>query len=318
MIDSREEFPISGHVWRWSKRGHVCFASGDLNSTIQVICIGGLTDGLLPCPWITKLNLECSRNNYCLIQPLLSSSYNGYGTGSLKKDTDEIAELIEHMIDKHNCRRFALIGHSTGCQNAIHFSRYGPRHLMKKLFAIVLQAPVSDCESGSMNDLLPNRLIYANSLKDEYGIEKCSEILMPFDSHYSPITVYRFLSLFDRYGDDDYFSSYFTDDDFEEHFQHFRLDDTCKHIKVLIAYSLNDEYVPDYVDKVQLTNRICQAIGEQASILLLPGADHALYLPSISISLDNGTGAKSGCNELVSCELFVSNVISLFRSIIYS
>ena len=117
------------------------------------IYLGGLTDGLLACAYVDALAAECQRRGWSLVQPVISSSYLGYGTGSLERDTGELGELVEFLVAHRGCKDVALVGHSTGCQNAVHFMRYAPRHLRRRVRLCGLQAPVSDREAAVLEQL---------------------------------------------------------------------------------------------------------------------------------------------------------------------
>ena len=120
---------------------------------------------------------------------------------------------------------------------------------------------------------------------------------MPAASHYNPITVYRYLSLFQKYGDDDYFSSYLTDAELVERLGHFTNRLQGK-IKVLVAYSMKDEYVPESVDKRKIVDRLTKAIGTDCcQSLCLESGDHALSYQ------DAGAASK----------LFVKSVLSFIE-----
>jgi pimeloyl-ACP methyl ester carboxylesterase len=292
-MDQRN-IPSLGYMWRWSDKGHICFATGEtvMDCPNKLICIGGLTDGLLACPWVTLLAEECKKINWVLIQPLLSSSYAGYGTSSLHSDTQELSMLVDHLSTKWNCQRIAIVGHSTGCQNAIHFAKHGSKEAVNKLVAICLQGPVSDQESVSQDPAYMHNLAIAQRLREENGISKCSQILMPFESHYTPITVYRFLSLFEPYGDDDFFSSYMSDHELLTRLEHLRNigvkgsdEDVEQYSNVLVAISEQDQYMPSNIDKYTLLSRLTNAIGKRAKGLMIPMADHALYLPEDGSSI---------------------------------
>lgn len=81
-----------------------------------VIYVGGLTDGLLACPYVDSLAAECARRRWALVQPIISSSYAGFGTGSVARDAAELSELAEHLRVARGATALALVGHSTGCQ----------------------------------------------------------------------------------------------------------------------------------------------------------------------------------------------------------
>ena len=92
-----------------------------------VIFVPGFTDGLLGVSYVGSLAAAANASGFAL-QPTLSSSYGGYGTSSLDKDVDELDSLI-------GCRRIqgllpskrniVIIGHSTGCQDAVHYVKHG-------------------------------------------------------------------------------------------------------------------------------------------------------------------------------------------------
>ena len=50
------------------------------------------------------------------VQPLLSSSYGGFGTSSLVQDSQELHELLSFLGASTPIRRVVFVGHSTGCQ----------------------------------------------------------------------------------------------------------------------------------------------------------------------------------------------------------
>lgn len=80
----------------------------------------------------------------------------------------------------------------------------------------------------------------------------------------------RLLSLAEKGGDDDMFSSDLT---------HKELSDILGHmasIPTLFLQSGADEYVPPLVDIDALTDRMKAAIGDSAESAIFPGADHAL------------------------------------------
>jgi hypothetical protein len=51
-----------------------------------VIYLGGLTDGLLACGYVEELAAECDRKGWAFVQPVIRSSYAGYGCSSLAND----------------------------------------------------------------------------------------------------------------------------------------------------------------------------------------------------------------------------------------
>lgn len=72
----------------------------------------------------------CSHSPLCdrgwlFVQPLLSSSYGGFGTSSLAQDSEELSELLGYLRDQYNTTDVVFIGHSTGCQVRSRYAREG-------------------------------------------------------------------------------------------------------------------------------------------------------------------------------------------------
>ena len=63
-----------------------------------VVYIGGLEDGLLAQDYIEQLAAECNRLGWGCIQPILSSSYRGYGISSIERDVSEVSDLLNHLV----------------------------------------------------------------------------------------------------------------------------------------------------------------------------------------------------------------------------
>ena len=99
----------------------------------KCILLGGLSDGPIPTPYTKLLEERCHSMGWSLVQPILSSSYLGFGHGSLSRDTNEIVRLMEYLVCHHSAERFALVGHSTGCQNSIHLLKYGRKDLVNRV-----------------------------------------------------------------------------------------------------------------------------------------------------------------------------------------
>ena len=179
----------------------------------KCILLGGLSDGLIPTPYTSMLEKKCHELGWSLVQPILSSSYLGFGNGSLQRDTEEISMLLRYL-QHHRCGTiFAIVGHSTGCQNSCHFTKYGDEEMISRTKVIALQAPVSDRE-GPMQDkeTYTRNIAYAKKLVDAgRGNE-----MMPRSTFWSPITASRFLDLQDYNGADDFFSSDLSLDELSE------------------------------------------------------------------------------------------------------
>ena len=134
-----------------------------------------------------------------------------------------------------------IVGHSTGCQNTIHLTKYGESEVLENLKGIVLQAPASDREGAMIdNENYEANINHARKLQAQ-GKE---DEMMPRDAFWAPITVYRFLSLQDREGDDDFFSSDFLDPELIVRLKHVGQCGEFFGLRALLAFSKEDEFVP--------------------------------------------------------------------------
>ncbi|KAG0003932.1 hypothetical protein BGZ79_010786 [Entomortierella chlamydospora] len=121
------------------------FESGPENSTASVVFIGGLLDGYHALPYLPLLDKTLAEQvGMSLIQVMLSSSHMGYGISSLQEDVKELDVLFDFLLEKRAKTRLFIVGHSTGCQDAISYACYGKHK--EAIQGIVLQGPVSDRE----------------------------------------------------------------------------------------------------------------------------------------------------------------------------
>uniref|UniRef100_A0ACD5UNU2 Uncharacterized protein n=1 Tax=Avena sativa TaxID=4498 RepID=A0ACD5UNU2_AVESA len=248
---------LQGSLFKYGpKSAQVAFRTGDFNH--QVIFIGGLADGLLATDYLEPLSFALEVEKWSLVQPLLSSSYTGYGISSLEQDALELDQLIGYLINKENSEGVILLGHSTGCQDIVHYMRTNFA-CSKAVSGVILQAPVSDREYRAT---LPET---AKMISEGRGMD-----LMPREANSdAPITAYRFHSLCAYMGDDDMFSSDLSEDQLRQRLGHMSTTQ-CE-----VIFSMGDEYVPEYVDKEALVDRLCRALGGAEKVEIEWG-DHAL------------------------------------------
>ncbi|XP_022722988.1 UPF0613 protein PB24D3.06c-like isoform X2 [Durio zibethinus] len=227
----------------------VAFKTGDYNQ--QVIFIGGLTDGFLATEYLEPLAIALDNEKWSLVQLLMSSSYTGYGTSSLQQDAMEIDQLISYLINKENSEGVVLLGHSTGCQDIVHYMRTNAA-CSRAVRAAILQAPVSDREyKATLSETAALIDLASSMIMEGRGSE-----LMPKEADpSSPITAYRYNSLCAYMGDDDMFSSDLNDNQLRMRLGHMA-NTPCQ-----VIFSMDDEYVPEYVDKKTLVERLCRAMG---------------------------------------------------------
>ena len=130
--------------------------------------------------------------------------------------------------------------------------------------------------------------------------------MMPRSAFWAPITAGRFLSLQDIGGEDDFFSSDFSDEELGLRLRHMGQRGDQNGLKTLVAFSGEDEYVPSSVDKKELLQRLCAAMTNQNS----PDGNHRSS-PDVVIPLMIETGNHNLSNEEGDKEVFVDAVKSL-------
>ncbi|KAK3440886.1 hypothetical protein EUGRSUZ_B01143 [Eucalyptus grandis] len=96
-----------------------------------------------------------------------------------------------------------------------------------------------------------------------------SELMPKEADESSPITANRFYSLCAYICEDDVFSSDLTDDQLR-----MRLGNMCN-TPCQVIFSMADEYVPAYVDKKSLVERLCKALGGAETVEIEHG-NHSL------------------------------------------
>ncbi|XP_010255881.1 PREDICTED: UPF0613 protein PB24D3.06c-like isoform X2 [Nelumbo nucifera] len=259
MNNNKTSGDVGGSVKRKNLQGilfkygpkpvQVAFKMGDFKR--QVIFIGGLTDGFLATEYLEPLSLALEKEKWSLVQLLLSSSYTGYGTSSLQQDAKELDQLIGHLINSEDSEGVVLLGHGTGCQDIVHYMHTHAACSIA-VHAAILQAPVSDREyRATLPETAAMIQLASRMINEGRGMD-----LMPREANPdAPITAYRYYSLCAYLGDDDMFSSDLSDDQLKMRLGHMS-NTPCQ-----VIFSMTDEYVPEYVDKEALVERLCNAMG---------------------------------------------------------
>lgn len=265
---------MDGCLYLYRKRLAAFEFASDARVECAVVFIGGLTDGLLSSPYVPPLARALRENGTAtLVQPLLTSSYGGFGISSLDTDANEILELLRYLGAKRGFTKFVLIGHSTGCQDIVHFFRkHGGTPEAAAVHGAVLQGPVSDREAmrskfAEDGDPSVSKEVLseaAKMIRDGRGNMPMKDWLC-YDRF--PISAERLWSLCgEKLTLDDMFSSDLTDDELR---QALTLPAGKWPERVIIAQSMNDEYIPPHVDKERLASRISKMIPK-SEILLIP------------------------------------------------
>lgn len=137
-----------------------------------------------------------------------SGCYDGYGTGSLNRDCDELAALVQHL-QARGVSDIVLMGHSTGSQDVIHY-------LSSTRAAVqggIMVAPASDREFFE-RDRDPD---WATALERANELIRAGKPDTTLDVSGTRMSAYRLHSLVGVGGDDDYFSSDLPDTGTEVH-----------------------------------------------------------------------------------------------------
>ncbi|KAK8643583.1 hypothetical protein V6N13_012871 [Hibiscus sabdariffa] len=299
-VAANNEGPIKGKnqfrgvLFKYGPKSiQVAFKTGDYKQ--QVIFIGGLTDGFLATKYLEPLAIVLDNEKWSLVQLLMSSSYNGYGTSSLQQfclkqvyvpclysvpccvtQTSRYCSPFLRcscIICLEGChgarsayqlsnqqRKFRGCGYWLSGYSALYAHKCSlfPRSPCCHFVALVIlpnlnvQAPVSDREYRATLPETAAMIDLASSMiKEGRGSD-----LMPKEADpCAPITAYRYNSLCAYMGDDDLFSS-----DLNDHQLRMRLGH-MSNTPCQVIFSMDDEYVPEYVDKKALVERLCRAMG---------------------------------------------------------
>ncbi|CAI2040130.1 hypothetical protein SEUBUCD646_0H02050 [Saccharomyces eubayanus] len=271
---------FEGILHRYTAR-NVAFEFAPTGRKKVLVMIGGMTDGLLTVPYATELAHTLEPHGYSVVNVQLTSSFLGFGTASLDKDVEELKSLVDFLKGAQGGRREAvvLMGHSTGSQDVMHYLlRHG-----NSVAAGIIQGSCSDRESFDQTidqafdpQLLATLTARARELVDA-GHQ--NDLLSSEYSAYlfdTPVTAYRWCSLMEAGGDDDYFSSDLPAEALAASFGRLKT-------PLLVAYSENDQYVPPWVDKHALLARwraaTLPAVWSEYSGLV-KGATHAVPEPA--------------------------------------
>ncbi|KAI4623550.1 hypothetical protein J4E80_003361 [Alternaria sp. BMP 0032] len=250
-----------------------------------VLWIGGLTDGLLTVSYPASIAASLPPT-WSLAEVLITSSYSGWGTGSLARDAKELGECVSYFKKLRPGKKVVLMGHSTGCQDIMEYLLGKGAEGKEKVDGIILQGGVSDREAwedyykeGDRRKQLDNAIATANVL---VNTGKGEEVLSPesnpvFKDMGGPLNAYRAYSLLAKGGDDDYFSSDLSDEHFATTFGTIP-----KTTPVCFLLGAEDPYVPASIDRAALLQRWTRIIREGGGVVddedggVIPGAHHNL------------------------------------------
>ncbi|RVD88315.1 uncharacterized protein DFL_002504 [Arthrobotrys flagrans] len=228
--------------------------SSDGGKPNTLLFIAGLGDNLLTVPYVSDL----VRTGWSVVQVSISSTANGWGTGTLTRDAKELALCISYFKIQLSRPKVVLLGHSTGCQDIMHYlcRLEVSQQAHGQLDGAILQAPVSDREALCA---MMGKETYERSWKHAQRLIKSGRggEIMPAqitkEVFEAPCSAFRWYSLTspNMDGEDDFFSSDISEETLEGTFGGIVPAET----PLLVVYSGGDEFVPAAVDKEGLVNR---------------------------------------------------------------
>ncbi|KAJ9604820.1 hypothetical protein H2200_010935 [Cladophialophora chaetospira] len=279
-----------------------------------LLFIGGLFDNFRWPRYLDDLAALFPRDvpnqNWRLMQVQLSSNGRSWGLFDLDRDVEEISVAISYIrttITKSSTSPIVLMGHSTGCQDLMHYlvSPVSPSSPRPNISGIILQAPVSDREA-ILHDVETD-----SAVKTAYETALSIASTTPKDKHKTtilpmhlttpilgpaPVNISRFLSLAspDSPGTpsmDDYYSSDLLDERLASTFgaigslSHF-LPSPTQTKTILILHGTDDKSVPPSVDKAALISRWKDALIKGKAALdpntaIIPHANHDISGDSV-------------------------------------
>ena len=210
-------------------------------STKLIMLIGGLGDLLFNIKYFQYLWNKFDEN-YMICIPNMRSSGNSFGSFTIWNDVEDINEILSYISNKNKLDEIYLLGHSTGCQDILCLFKKG----INKQFPIkkcILQGPVSDRDYLNKDKKLLNEIkriekeynvLYENwnnsELKNSMDVSKYL-----YDNKY-PLLVRRFVSLYSKLGDEDWFSYDISQETLKSMY-------SIIDIPFLFVFSLNDQYI---------------------------------------------------------------------------
>ncbi|KAL4928395.1 uncharacterized protein BDV17DRAFT_264123 [Aspergillus undulatus] len=286
------------------------FGSPSTPKPHSLLFIGGLTDGLYTVPYVHEIAKALESTEWSIFHLLLSSSYGGWGIGSLDRDVEEIGQCVKYVrrIKEEStggaAGKVVIMGHSTGSQDVLHYVHSenplphshdvdGVHGLTRPVVdGAIMQAPVSDREallqivkgSPEARDAYDKLLTFAREQPARTVCPLELTGLVGLDPQ-TPVNARRFCSLASpespaKPSEDDLFSTDITDDRLSETFGQVAARGLLRTTLVAL-YSGNDEYAPDGVDKEAVLARwkhATNAGGEEKwddeASGIIPGASH--------------------------------------------
>ena len=168
----------------------VTLGAGEKVCENAVILIAGLTDGFMALAYTESLSRALLAANHSLVMVNLSSSWSQFGFRSLRTDCEDLEKHVDFLKARFGFRRIALLGHSTGAQDALYFMRHGNPEITCHVSAIILQGAVSDREA-MMDGPGANQVLEMKKEAEQLKLVNKGELILSRRLFGAPITANR-------------------------------------------------------------------------------------------------------------------------------
>ena len=257
---------LDGQLFLYGDRSRPAFRAGSEWRRCCVVHVVGLTEGLLSSPWGSLLAQRAEAAGWGYVQPLLHSSYLGYGVSSLDRDAAELEALLVTLRAK-GVEGVVVVGHSTGAQDAVRLVQTraaAEAEASVALLGVALVSGVSDREYWE-GVTAPGEAAALLATAAELRAAGRGGELMPRAADTAPISADRFHALCAAGGDDDVFSA-----DLEEEAVRGVLAGFAALRGVLVVHAGCDEYVPGGRAAVAaLQERLRRCLPEKARFVVV-------------------------------------------------
>ena len=161
------------------------FLSGD--GPRGLIWIGGIGDNFFSVTYLPRLIDELG-GEWTIVQAILPSSFQAYGGQDHHRDSEDLDDLLDHLVKKLDMREFALFASSTGVQTLLELLQRG-RH--KDLVTrVIVQGIVTDPKSAEYSAV---SMLQREEAAKELVDKNQKEVLVP-ELYDLPMTAARLAS----------------------------------------------------------------------------------------------------------------------------
>ncbi|EXJ91929.1 hypothetical protein A1O3_00479 [Capronia epimyces CBS 606.96] len=310
------EYAIKSPSSSPSPSSGVALSQTHSNPPNVLLFVGGLYDNFRSPSYVDDLAAlflrDTPNQKWRVMHVQLSSAGKSFGLYDLDRDVEEIGTAINYIrasVTQSPTSPVVLMGHSTGCQDLIHYlvsplkNSKNSSNSRPVVSGAIFQAPVSDREAimRDVNDDQATRQAYESCLSIAESTPKDKHAMTILPLHISkqclgpaPLNITRFLSLAspgspDNPAMDDYFSSDLSDRRLLDTFgriggvAHLQASKHTGEISsdlghssevtgrsVLFLPSGDDEHVPTSIDKALLLSRWTRAVESGGAASVSP------------------------------------------------